>query len=147
MSALDIALAPGSIRLKQECKDYSEAIFLAGTALEQSGRTKSIYTKQMHDAFVELGPYMVIAEGIALAHARPSEAVISAGLSLVTLKSPVEFGSQRFDPVSLVFGLAAVDHDGHIDLMAALSELLMDEAKVKILLQAENEGQVRAVFG
>ena len=86
------------------------------TALEAIRELFMVHTKQMQDSFAELGPYMVIAEGIALAHARPSEAVISTGLSVVTLKSPVEFGSERFDPVSIVFGLAAVDHDGHIDL-------------------------------
>ncbi|MFM8927197.1 MAG: PTS sugar transporter subunit IIA [Rhodoluna sp.] len=144
---LNQGFAPGSIKLNQAAANWSEAISLAGIALEESGRTTAIYTQQMQDAFTELGPYMVISKGIALAHARPSTEVLSAGLSLVTLVSPVEFGSERFDPVALVFGLAAVDHEGHIDLMAALSELLMDEAKVKILLQAQNESQVRSLFG
>ena len=97
----------------------------------------------MIKSFEELGPYMVIAPGIALAHARPSEAVLETGLSLVTLATPVEFGSQSNDPVSLVIGLAAKDHDSHIDLMAALSELLMDDEKVNLLLNATNEVEVR----
>jgi PTS system ascorbate-specific IIA component len=98
----------------------------------------------MIQAFEELGPYMVIAPGIALAHARPSDAVLETGLSLVTLTEPVEFGSQSNDPVSLVIGLAAKDHDSHIDLLAALSELLADDQKVKLLLNATNEVQARS---
>jgi PTS system ascorbate-specific IIA component len=98
----------------------------------------------MIQAFEELGPYMVIAPGIALAHARPSNAVLETGLSLVTLTEPVEFGSQSNDPVSLVIGLAAKDHDSHIDLLAALSELLADDQKVKLLLNATNEVQARS---
>ena len=97
----------------------------------------------MIQAFEDLGPYMVIAPGIALAHARPSSSVIETGLSLVTLKSPIEFGSTSNDPVSLVIGLAAVDHDSHIDLMAALSELLMSNESVNFLAQAVNESEVR----
>ncbi len=97
----------------------------------------------MIQAFEELGPYMVIAPGIALAHGRPSEAVLATGLSLVTLSTPVVFGSTANDPVSLVIGLAAVDHDSHIDLMAALSELLMSEETVNLLLKATNESEVR----
>jgi PTS system ascorbate-specific IIA component len=100
----------------------------------------------MVDAFEELGPYMVIAPGIALAHARPSAEVLSTGLSLVTLSESVHFGNTTNDPVSLVIGLAATDHDGHIDLMAALSELLMDVMKVNMLLQATNLEEVRTLF-
>jgi PTS system ascorbate-specific IIA component len=87
---------------------------------------------------------MVVAPGIALAHGRPSASVLETGLSLVTLSTPIEFGSQSNDPVSLVIGLAAKDHDSHIDLMAALSQLLMDEEKVTILLNATKEAEVRA---
>jgi PTS system ascorbate-specific IIA component len=54
------------------------------------------------------------------------------------------FGSTSNDPVSLVIGLAAVDHDSHIELMAALSELLMSEDTVNFLLNAKNESEVRS---
>jgi PTS system ascorbate-specific IIA component len=98
----------------------------------------------MIKAFEELGPYMVIAPGIALAHGRPSEAVLETGLSLVTLSDPIEFGHSSNDPVSLVIGLAAVDHDSHIDLMSALAEMLMSEETVNMLLNATNESEVRS---
>jgi mannitol/fructose-specific phosphotransferase system IIA component len=48
--------------------------------------------------------------------------------------------------VRLVIGLAATDHESHIDLMAALSELLMDVMKVNMLLQATNLEEVRTLF-
>ena len=142
-SIVDLALGHGSIILQQTCSSWRESFALAGAGLVQSNRTTNQYTLDMIKSFEELGPYMVIAPGIALAHARPSEAVLETGLSLVTLATPVEFGSQSNDPVSLVIGLAAKDHDSHIDLMAALSELLMDDEKVNLLLNATNEVEVR----
>ena len=145
MSAvLEQALGQGSIKLQQSCVSWRETFELAGLGLVESSRTTSAYTNEMIQAFEELGPYMVIAPGIALAHGRPSEAVLATGLSLVTLSTPVVFGSTANDPVSLVIGLAAVDHDSHIDLMAALSELLMSEDTVNFLLKATNESQVRS---
>ena len=145
MSAvLEQALGQGSIKLQQSCVSWRETFELAGLGLVESSRTTSEYTNEMIQAFEELGPYMVIAPGIALAHGRPSEAVLATGLSLVTLSTPVVFGSTANDPVSLVIGLAAVDHDSHIDLMAALSELLMSEDTVNFLLKATNESQVRS---
>jgi PTS system ascorbate-specific IIA component len=141
---MDQALGQGSIKLQQSCVSWRETFELAGLGLVESSRTTSAYTDEMIQAFEELGPYMVIAPGIALAHGRPSESVLETGLSLVTLSTPVAFGSTANDPVSLVIGLAAVDHDSHIDLMAALSELLMSEDTVNFLLKATNESQVRS---
>ena len=143
-SVLQQAFGDGSIKLHQDCLSWRESFEVAGTALFESKRTLSSYTQEMIQAFEELGPYMVIAPGIALAHGRPSESVLETGLSLVTLKTPVEFGSSSNDPVSLVIGLAAVDHDSHIDLMAALSELLMSQESVNLLLNATNESDVRS---
>ena len=143
---LNQALAEGSISVRATASNWKQAIELAGDALVTSKRTTTQYTEAMVQAFEELGPYMVIAPGIALAHARPSEAVLGTGLSLITLSEPVVFGSEANDPVRLVIGLAAVDHDSHIDLMAALSDLLMDVMKVNMLLQAENVEQVRELL-
>ncbi|MEI8231042.1 MAG: PTS sugar transporter subunit IIA [Actinomycetes bacterium] len=143
---LNQALAEGSILVRAQASNWKQSLELAGSALERSNRTTNEYTKAMVSAFEELGPYMVIAPGIALAHARPSEAVLSTGLSLVTLSEPVPFGNTTNDPVSLVIGLSAVDHDSHIELMAALSEFLMDVMKVNMLLQADNVEQVRTLL-
>ena len=143
-SVLDQALGQGSIRLKQNCLNWKESFQVAGSALVESKRTTEDYIQQMIQAFEELGPYMVIAPGIALAHGRPSEAVLETGLSLVTLSNPIDFGHSSNDPVSMVVGLAAVDHDSHIDLMSALAELLMSEDTVNMLLKATNESEVRS---
>lgn len=143
---LDAALGEGSILLNQEASTVAECFTFAGNALEVSGRTTAEYTFEMIEVFNELGPYMVIAPNIALAHARPGSNVISTGLSLVTLNKPVEFGSKKFDPVKIVIGLAAVDHDAHIDLMAELSEFFMNVTNVNFLLQADEVGKVRDLF-
>lgn len=143
---LNQALAEGSISVKATASNWKQAIELAGEALVSSNRTTAEYTQAMVQAVEELGPYMVIAPGIALAHARPSVDVLGTGLAIITLAEPVVFGSEANDPVKLVIGLAAVDHDSHIDLMASLSELLMDVMKVNMLLQAENVEQVRELL-
>ena len=143
-SVLLNAFGEGSIKIQQVVTSWRESFEVAGAGLVDSKRTVPEYTQEMIQAFEELGPYMVIAPGIALAHGRPSESVIETGLSLVTLATPIEFGSESNDPVSLVIGLAAIDHDSHIDLMAALSELLMNEEKVTLLRNATKEAEVRS---
>ncbi len=146
LAALSSGFAPNSIEVEVVVESREAAIVRVGELLVASGRTTAGYTGEMLDALDELGPYFVIAPGIAIAHARPSESVLSAGLSLVVLASPIEFGSDHNDPVRLVFGLCAKDHDGHIEVLAGLAEVLSDEAKVNFLLNAPAADRIHEYF-
>ena len=146
LAALSSGFAPNSIEVGVVAESREAAIVRVGELLVASGRTTAGYTGEMLDALDELGPYFVIAPGIAIAHARPSESVLSAGLSLVVLASPIEFGSDHNDPVRLVFGLCAKDHDGHIEVLAGLAEVLSDEAKVNFLLNAPAADRIHEYF-
>jgi ascorbate PTS system EIIA or EIIAB component len=141
-AALGSAFAPNSIEVGVVASTREDAIVRVGQLLEASGRTSGGYTTEMLAVLDELGPYFVIAPGIAIAHGRPSESVLTAGLSLAVLASPLEFGSAHNDPVRLVFGLCATDHDGHIDVLAALAEMLSDENHVNFLLNAPDAGRI-----
>jgi PTS system ascorbate-specific IIA component len=97
----------------------------------------------MLDAVEKFGPYIVIAPGIALAHGKSEDGVIQTGLSLLVIREPIVFGHELNDPVSLVVGLAARDHDSHIELMGELAQFLGDEARVNSLLQVLDLSQLR----
>jgi PTS system ascorbate-specific IIA component len=98
-------------------------------------------------AVEKFGPYIVIAPGIALAHGKAEDGVIQTGLSLLVIREPLVFGHELNDPVSLVVGLAAKDHDSHIQLMGELAEFLGDQAKVNSLLQVSDLSQLRDLLG
>ena len=140
------AFGEDSIRVLAVALDREHAVELSGDLLVSSGRVTPDYVTQMVDVLDSHGPYFVIAPGIALAHAKPSEAVLSTGLSLVTLAEPVVFGHESNDPVRLIIGLCAMDHDAHIDMLAELSTLLSDEATVNSLLNAVDTEHIRDLF-
>jgi PTS system ascorbate-specific IIA component len=144
--ALSAAFAENSIRLGAVALDREHAIEMAGELLVASGRSTPDYTQSMLDAVAENGPYIVIAPGIALAHGRPSEAVLEIGLSLVTLADPVVFGNQANDPVRLVIGLCATDHDAHIEIMSELATFLGDQNIVNTVLNAVTIDHIRLLF-
>jgi PTS system ascorbate-specific IIA component len=144
--ALAKAFAENSIRVGAIALDREHAIEMAGELLVASGRSTPAYTESMIEAVAENGPYIVIAPGIALAHGRPSEAVLEIGLSLVTLGEPLAFGNEANDPVSLVLGLCATDHTSHIDIMAELATFLGDANSVNNVLNAVNSEQIRLLF-
>ena len=147
MGLLADAFGEGSILIKESVDTRSTAIEIAGELLVQSGKAKHSYVASMLEAVECFGPYIVIAPGIALAHGKPSEDVIETGLSLLVLKQAIEFKHAQNDPVQLVFGLAATDHESHMETMAKLAELLSDQDRVSTLLTSSDSDQIRVLLG
>lgn len=141
-----VQLTETAVSTRVRVADWREALRLAGEGLVRSGATTPQYTDEMIAAVEELGPYIVIAPGIAIGHARPSSAVLTTGLSLVTLETPVEFGNRANDPVALVIGLAATDHNGHLGTMSALATVLSDESAVVDLIAAPDPRTAVEIF-
>jgi PTS system ascorbate-specific IIA component len=139
-------LADAAIVTQAAAADWRAAVTLAGDALVAGGVTTDAYTHEMLEAIDTLGPYVVIVPGLAIAHSRPSAAVLRAGLSWVSLKEPVPFGHDSNDPVSLVIGLAAPDHTGHIEIMAALATVLSDDEALAALKTADSRERVRELL-
>lgn len=135
-----------SVMLDVPASDWRAAVRASGEALMASGATTSAYIDAMIETVERLGPYIVLAPGVALAHARPSQAVLRNGLSWVRLAEPVNFGHQHNDPVSLVVGLAATDHDAHMTSLAQLAGLLSNDEAMKRLNQAPDAASVREII-
>ena len=146
MSFLSDAFGDGSIVIKDSVVDRTQAISIAGELLVSSQRAKPEYIDSMLEAVEKFGPYIVIAPGIALAHGKPGEGVLATGLSLLLVRQAIEFGNLKNDPVQLVFGLAATDHESHLGIMAELAEFLSDSERVNSLLTCSDLEQIRAVI-
>lgn len=146
-AALSRLLPQSAIRIGAAAADWRAAVRVSGEALVAGGATEPAYTDEMIRTVEQLGPYIVIAPGIALAHSRPSPAVRQAGMSLVTLATPVPFGHKTNDPVRLVVGLAAPDDEGHVVALATLAEFLSDEDRRERLIEAGSAGEVRDLIG
>ncbi len=119
-----------TIRLGQQAMGWREAVRLAGSLLVQEGSVTAAYVEAMIQVVEEIGPYMVLAPGIAMVHARPEDGVVRACMSLVRLDTAVEFGSEANDPVDLVFAFGAVDKEQHLEALRALALLLQSEGGV-----------------
>ncbi len=124
------------IELQVEADDWEAAVTAAGHLLVSTGKCTPAYVQAMIDAVHQMGPYMVLAPGLALAHARPEDGVLDMGISLITLATPVEFGSKANDPVSLVLAFGGTDSKSHIGLLSALAQFLEDDARREKLAEA-----------
>ena len=126
------------ILVREEAKDWQEAIYKAANPLMEEGCFDHTYVEAMLHLIDEFGPYIVITKGVALAHARPEDGVRCGGLSVMTLRHPVEFGNTENDPVQIVFCLAATDANTHLDIMRNLVRLIDSDEKIHRLVAASD---------
>jgi PTS system ascorbate-specific IIA component len=136
-----------AIVLGAEATDWRDAVRLAGAALTAAGIARPGYAGEMVRMIEEHGPYVVIAPGLALAHARPGPEVLADGLAIVTLATPVDFGHPYNDPVSVVLALAVASGDAHIALVAELANIFNDSSAVADLAAARSVDDVLAIMG
>ncbi|MEJ3403559.1 PTS sugar transporter subunit IIA [Rathayibacter sp. YIM 133350] len=141
------ALPDRAIRVAAPAVDWRAAVAAAGDALADSGATTEHYTERMIGVIEEFGAYVVIAPGLALAHARPGSDVRRDGLSVITLAEPVRFGHPHNDPVSVVIGLAVTSSDDHVGVVAELANVFNDHSVIPALAAASDADAVRALLG
>ncbi|OJF94696.1 BglG family transcription antiterminator [Alkalibacterium sp. 20] len=122
-----------TIELNIEAKDWKEAVKYGGKLLKNIGKIEDTYIEAMINTVEDLGPYIVIAPEIAMPHASSKDGVNEVGLSLITLKYPVEFGHPENDPVSIVICLAATDHKSHLNALKDLMGFLNDSQFIELL--------------
>jgi len=137
---------PEQISVQREARDWQEAVRLSGELLVSGGMVEASYVDAMIETTRELGPYCVLAPGIAMPHARPDETVKQTGFSAVTLKEPVEFGNPDNDPVYLVIGLCALDHDAHIDALARMAESVSRPGFLEMAKQAQSADELDGIL-
>lgn len=126
------------IKLKVNALDWKDAIRKVAEPLIAEKTIEPRYVDAMFDSVTKYGPYIVIGENIALAHARPEDGVNKLGISVITLDPPVLFNHEDNDPVSIVFCLAAIDNISHLKIMSTLVHLINEEGKIEELSKQEN---------
>lgn len=144
--ALAQLLTKDMIRLKIDAADWQEALRLGGDLLIKTGGVEPRYLDAMINMMLEMGPFVVIAPGLALGHARPEEGAIKTCFSLITLKQGVEFGVPENDPVDVIFSFAAPNKEAHIDALRDLALLCREQKNMDAIRTATEPEEVLALL-
>ncbi|NIY82638.1 PTS sugar transporter subunit IIA [Vibrio hepatarius] len=120
---------------------WAEAVKVTTAYLETKGYVTSDYASAIIQSTIDNGPYYVLCPGIAMPHARPEAGVLKTGLGIHVFPTAVDFGSDM-GPANVLLTLAATDSDTHIEVIQALSEMLVDEANITKLAAASSKQDV-----
>jgi PTS system ascorbate-specific IIA component len=137
------ALPDDAVELGASVADWRAAVELAGSVLTRIGASRAGYADAMVRMVEDRGPYIVIAPGLALAHARSGTEVLADGLAVVTLATPVPFGHPHNDPVRVVLALAAASPERHLTMLAGVANAFNAQGAVERIAAATTAAEVR----
>lgn len=112
------------IQLEIEAVDWEDAVRKSAQVMVDQDICTVGYVDEIIRGTKETGPYIVITKHVALPHARPEAGAKKLAIGISTLKTPIEFGNEKNDPVKYIFCLSAVDNESHLRSMAELVGLL-----------------------
>lgn len=135
------SIARDCVRTGVRAGTWQDAIRLAAAPLVERGSIEESYVDRMISSVDELGPYIVLMPGFALAHAAPGEDVRVSDLSVALFDDEIFFGSDN-DPVRVVMCLACVDRESHIARLQAVAEKLLDDTFVGRMVACTSEQQL-----
>lgn len=121
---------PDDIQLINDEITWQEAIQKASEPLLKHAIIKEKYVQAMIDLLLDYGPYIVLANKVAIAHANPEHGANALGLSLLINRQDIMFEDEV--SVKYLFVLSNPEQDKHLHLlrdvmrMSASKELLSD---------------------
>ena len=134
-----------NVQICEKANDWRQAIKISVQPLEQGGYVKSCYKDGIIENVEKLGPYIMIADEIAMPHARPEQGAIETQIGITLFREGVRFDGKE-TTARLFVTLAAKDSDSHVDALVKISELLSDDETVEAILEASDVQQLSHYF-
>ena len=144
VSLLQDLLSEDNVSFRYPAETWEDVIRHGGQLMVDAGFTDPTYTEAMIDVVRDMGPYIVLAPGLAMPHARPEMGAKQVGAALVTLEKPIDFGSPENDPVSVAIFLCAPNKDEHIQLLTDIATLFEDDEFLDAAVDFESIEDVQA---
>jgi PTS system mannitol-specific IIA component len=136
-------LDPARIRLSERAADKFAAVRAVGAVLVETGAVDTSYVDSMLERERSISTY--VGEGVAIPHGTASgkAAVRCDALAVLRYPDGVDWDG---DTVHVCIGIAAAG-DGHLPVLAALAEILLEPDRAAALRAATSPGEVQALLG
>ena len=127
-----------AIRLRERAADRDAAIRRCGEVLVGTGAVDDSYVEAMLERERSISTY--VGEGVAIPHGTlaSKDAVRRDALSFLRFPDTVDWGGE---PVTICIGIAARG-DGHVGILAALAQILLEPGKAEALRAADDPDEV-----
>ncbi len=134
------------LELQVDPAQWDVLIRRSAALLERDRVIDARYVDAVFDSIRRNGSYMVIVPRVLLAHARPEEGALGTGLSLVTPRTDAPLDGDPAMPIRMFFTLATTDSETHLDLIAHLATVLVDEQLLAELATSADTARVAQIL-
>lgn len=135
-NAIGELLEPGGIQITEEELSWKQAMYRASEPLERAGYLQKTYIEKAIRNVEEYGDYIVVSDGVALAHADKNSGVAEDCLGLLVLKKGTCF-SETSGKVYLLFCFATTSENKHLDILKEIIQMGKKEGRVQRLCALE----------
>jgi PTS system mannitol-specific IIA component len=127
-----------AIHLRERAADREAAIRRCGEVLVGTGAVDASYVDAMLERERSISTY--VGEGVAIPHGTlaSKDAVRRDALSFLRFPDTVDWGGE---PVTICIGIAARG-DGHVGILAALAQILLEPGRAEALRAADDPDEV-----
>jgi ascorbate PTS system EIIA or EIIAB component len=144
---VDRIIESGTIAVRMEASDWEASVRQGGAMMVAAGLVEERYLDAIVDNHRTIGPYFVLAPGIAMPHAKPENGVLKTGYALVTLATPVSFGDAENDPVDILIFAGAVNREEHNqEVVPQVAELCDSDEYIQALRECATVEEATAVL-
>lgn len=133
---LNEILTQNRITFNKKSENWMMAIKEAAQPLLHEGTITEEYVQAMIDSVVENGPYIVLDDYFALAHARPNQGVNELSMSMLKIDESVDFLGEE---VKVIVVLAATDNKRHLQALASLTEMLSHRENLTKIISTDSK--------
>ena len=138
-------LLPASrIRFGKKNPDWREAIREAAGPLWEKGLIEMRYIDRMICLISEEKPYIMLADGVIIAHAGIEDGVVKPGMSLLRL--PERISVNGYMEADIILVLATPDRTIHLTALYQLLHLLEDENKLDFIRKTEKISDIEVLI-
>lgn len=143
--SLSELLCEECVRANVRARDWEDAVRQAGALITDMDNAGSEFIRSMVDTVKEMGPYIVVAPGIAMPHGKMGVGIKNLAMSLITLEQPVNFSHPINDPVSLLLCIAPIDNYSHLQALSDFMDLLHTK-KIEAICAANSTQNILAIL-
>lgn len=135
-------------KFAEEAKDWKDAIRMSCEPLEADGTVEANYKEDIIACVEKYGPYIVIKQDVAMPHSQEGAVGVNkTAISFMKLNKAVSFDPEdKEKDARLFFTLASCNRDQHLENMAKLTEMLMNDELIADLLEANNEKDLLEIY-
>lgn len=131
----------GNISVVNRVNDWRDGVEQAGKILVAKKKIEERYIEASIKNIEKFGGYIILADGVAMPHARPEDGAIETSVSLLVIKEGVVFFENQ-ERVNLIFMLSSKDSSSHINILRKLSNLIDDDEMIKKISNSSNENEI-----